>query len=104
VELSNARGFVVEGNALFNWGVAPPMSVAIREDTACADNVIAANNINYFQDAGIVAEGARTVQRDNLSVAGPPHNGLSETLQSFQPHRLEAFIRKLDHNGGDAGE
>lgn len=101
--LEDVQGYTVQSNATFNWGVAPRIGVGIREDAESFSNVIAGNNVNYFETAIVAAEGRDSVVRDNVGYADKPHQGLSDTLQTFRPEMTEKFIatRQCGRVGGD---
>jgi hypothetical protein len=97
IDLSDSRGFNISGNTVFNWPQARKMQVGIREDKGCYDNNIVGNTVNYFEKAGILAEGTGTRVSDNMIEADRPYHGNpnGEMIQSFQAELTSQFIDSL---------
>lgn len=100
IRLSDASGFTVTGNAVFNFGVAPKLAVGVREDDTSRDNVIAANNVNYYLSDPTDTNGKGSITVDTVGYADRPHKNPErsepgEILQSFQPERVAELIQKL---------
>ena len=70
LRLSDAHGYAVTGNVIFNWSTAPVMDEGIREDERSSHNVFAANNVNYFRGRGIDAPGRDSLRIGNV-LRGP---------------------------------
>jgi hypothetical protein len=98
IRLESCRGWSVTGNALFNWSICPPMNTPIRETGDSSDNVVAANNVNYYDNStAIETSGARTGTYGNLGWGPSPHNSHGRPvdnpfLQSFRPEVTDRLI------------
>lgn len=92
--LDSCKGLTINGNAIFNWASNPPMLHGIYESEDCSDNLIIGNNINYFTEAGIVANGRGTVVSDNVATAGA-HRGNRIDIHSFDTRLIESFIEEI---------
>jgi len=51
IALHETLGYTVSGNAIFNWPVCMMGLAGVYEDSACADNNITGNNVNFFREA-----------------------------------------------------
>lgn len=89
-----SKGLTITGNAIFNWIVAPPMQYGIREEKECMNNLIVANNINYFDKAGILSEGLNTEVHNNNSTKenNREPEKTTEKLQVFDVRLIDKFI------------
>jgi hypothetical protein len=99
IRLSGVRGYHVGGNTVFNWGVAPPLAVGIREEERCLKNQIVNNNINWFRDADVISRGEGSTCEGNVSHV-EPYRGRWEregklALQTFNTGLTRAFIEGL---------
>jgi hypothetical protein len=98
ISLQGARGYQVTGNAIFNWGVAPPLRYGIREDERSLRNSLIGNSVNYFREAAVRSEGRETLARDNQEHPDAPYAGVglaegaSRMVQSFERELTDAFI------------
>jgi hypothetical protein len=106
ITLEDVRGFSVTGNAIFNWPVCPPMKHGVYEDARCADNIIAANNVNLHEAAAALVNGIDSTQVANLGRARPSHIQVSDhyfgsadpagiPLQSFPPDRMPSYLAQV---------
>ncbi len=99
IRLENSKGYNVTGNTIFNWDVAPPIDVGVREDDRCTDNTIVANNVNYYGGDELVSRGHRSLAAHNLGRATPAHNPTKPNpaqvnCQSFERHLTDQFIQR----------
>jgi hypothetical protein len=93
INLLNAHGYQVSGNAIFNWSAAPPLGYGIWEDEQCFKNGIVGNTINYFQAEAVRSGGRETIARDNVAHAERPYNDMA---QAASPQRqMQSFEREL---------
>ena len=94
IELVDAHGYSVQGNTLFNWAVAPPMRIGIREDADSFKNIIGGNNVNYYKEEAVRSEGKETVVGENVGHAKDPHQGWdhNSNLQTFHTQLTRDFI------------
>lgn len=90
----SSKGLSITGNAIFNWIVAPPMLYGIREEKDCMSNLIVANNINYYDEAGILSEGKNTQVHSNNSTKENHRepDKITERIQVFDVSLLDMFI------------
>lgn len=109
VALTGVRGYQVSNNAIFNWASAPKMNCGIHEDRSCFKNIIAGNNINYFQQAAVLSEGKETAVSGNMGLGDAAYNKVQELdsrisvkepfdkgyIHSFQPKLVQEFIDRL---------
>lgn len=98
ITLRGAKGFTITGNAIFNWEQSRRMRHAIVEDENSSHNSVSANTINYFDESACDRRGrdglhsANTDFADTPFLSIPPH--IPKFIQSFQPEKMEAFIRE----------
>lgn len=98
ISLVNTRGYQISGNAIFNWGVAPPLQDGIFEDQRCFKNSMIGNSVNYFRETAVRSDGRESLARDNLAHAERPHSErergaeAQRMVQSFERERTDAFI------------
>jgi hypothetical protein len=96
IDLTDTHGYTVSGNAIFNWGVAPKMSVGIRERSSSGTNVITSNNVNYFEAAAVISDGTGSTATNNTGLDAQPHRTLDEpagtVVQAFDRSRIDALI------------
>ena len=109
IRLEQCRGFTINGNAIFQWPVVPPMTNGIEEDSTSADNLISGNNINFYRGSAVQSEGAAStaLPAGNHGYGpasffhNPPTDGNiplfmepDHAIQSFEPHLTR---RLIDH-------
>jgi parallel beta-helix repeat protein len=105
VVLNNVSGFSVGNNAIFNWGVCPPMDNGIVEDASSYQNIISNNTINYYENQAIDARGSESVIKDNTFKAYVPYTQLKHVankdsvrqgrvnvIQSFDRSMIEEYL------------
>ncbi len=68
-------GVQVVGNSVFNWGGQLWMEYGIREHASCRNNVILGNNVNFFTEGDVLAEGEGTTCANNVSQKEPSYLG-----------------------------
>jgi hypothetical protein len=90
---NGTQGVQMVGNTIFNWGDQCPMAIGIQESADCRNNVIAHNNVNYFEEAGVASAGEGTQVAANLTQAEPAYQGARRApYPDFDRSRLEGFI------------
>ncbi len=95
IRLEGARGFNVTGNTIFNWSVCPPMRDGIHEDADSFNNTITGNNVNYYEEEAVHAEGKDTEVRNNVGYGDRAYDGMStEFMQTFRPDLTARFIEE----------
>ena len=100
IHLEGTRGYSITGNTIFNWSVAPKINVGIHEDASSHNNTIVGNNINYFEDDGVVSLGKDSKVSANVSFGDEPYDDeggrrwsmARRRIQSFQVELTERFI------------
>jgi len=73
LRMSDAHGYSVTGNVLFNWSTAPVIDEGIREDERSSHNVFSANNVNYFRGRGIDSPGQASLRAGNVLHGPAPY-------------------------------
>ncbi|HEU5099101.1 MAG TPA: right-handed parallel beta-helix repeat-containing protein [Roseiflexaceae bacterium] len=98
INLLSTSGYQVSGNAIFNWGVAPPLGYGIWEDERCFKNSMVGNSINYYQSSAIRSAGRESIARDTVEHSERPYNAIHDTagpprrLQSVDPELTAQFL------------
>lgn len=87
------RGITVTGNNIFNWSDQPPMLWGLTEDGTGANNVVAANHINFCTQ-GDLRVGAGTSSIGNAAQVSPAYEGPPDACPDFTPERLRAFLAR----------
>ena len=89
-----SRGITITGNAIFNWPVALKLDHGIYEDSSCLNNLVTANNINYFVH-DIVSQGEGTVVTNNVTFGDEPYAGKigTDLLQYFDLRLMDEFVK-----------
>ncbi len=97
IELLDTRGYSLTGNTIFSWHVCPKMRNGIYEDAESSKNLIADNQINFYEEAAVASHGSDTRQGENVSLSDTTHIGEKQTefIQSFQTKLTEKFIKEL---------
>eukprot|EP00730_Choanoeca_flexa_P014896 TRINITY_DN6683_c0_g1_i1.p1 TRINITY_DN6683_c0_g1~~TRINITY_DN6683_c0_g1_i1.p1 ORF type:complete len:500 (+),score=153.07 TRINITY_DN6683_c0_g1_i1:69-1568(+) len=88
------KGVQVTGNAIFNWGDQVPMSTAIMEEATCLNSLIASNNINYFKDAAVTANGQNSLVTDIVAQGYPSYAHQGGDTPDFTTDAIMAFIKE----------
>jgi hypothetical protein len=87
------QGVQVVGNTIFNWGDQVPMRNGLEEDATCLNNLIANNNINFFTEEALVAQGEGTLVKDNVAEKTMAYQGMGRKgYPDFTRERLERFM------------
>jgi parallel beta-helix repeat protein len=94
IRLSGVKGYHIGGNAIFNWGVAPPMAVGIREDETCLNNRIANNTVNWFKEGDVFSRGAGSTCEGNVGHRDP-YRGVWEREGRPGKRALQTFDRGI---------
>ena len=107
ISIEDCRGLTVNGNAIFQWPVVPPMTHGIEEDAASANNIITGNHVNFYRGRAVESLGAETLAAPDANAgyaASPlfrnPTPGVDEpifmqpehAIQSFEPHLTRRLI------------
>lgn len=84
------------GNAVFNWGVNPPMRHGIFADDSCDTIAATGNTINYItQSDAVRLEGDNCEAAANTAVNHPARiGGASGGCQRFDTTVIERFLRE----------
>jgi len=93
VLVNSTRGVIVNGNAIFNWPVVPPMDYGVIEDATCSYNIISSNNVNYYLYDAVFSKGSNSQVNNNLGFPDRPHQGdTGNMIQSFDLSLMKKFI------------
>lgn len=95
VELLGSRGYTISANTVFNWGVAPKIKIGIFEDAGCCKNIIANNNVNYYEESNIVSLGKESIVSENIGFDREAYESHGKPYyQSFVVEATQRFIEK----------
>lgn len=94
IEMVGVHGFHVGGNTIFNWDAAPKMRHGVSEDATSRKNVIANNNINFFDGEAVLSLGEDTEVHGNVELKDEAHVVMKDPtmLQSYRTELTEQFI------------
>jgi len=95
VELLGSRGYTISANTVFNWGVVPKLKIGIYEDAECCKNIIANNNVNYYEESDVVSLGKESIVSDNIGCDREAYESHGKPYyQSFVVEATQRFIEK----------